>query len=69
MSAFVYNMTIIMFGSYILVPVIVLSVVGTAWLIGRAGERIGLLRASRPQGSGGDRDGEQLGDVQHTNER
>jgi hypothetical protein len=57
-SALAYNMIIILFSSYILVPTIVFSVVGAAWLFGRAGERIGLLKVSRAKGSGGGEDDE-----------
>jgi hypothetical protein len=54
-SAFISK---IIFGSCILLPVIVISVVGAAWLFGRAGERIGLLLGSHRRESAGDRDGE-----------
>ena len=50
-SAFISK---IIFGSCTLLPVIVISVVGAAWLFGRAGERIGLL-VSRPRESAGGR--------------
>jgi hypothetical protein len=46
-SAFVYNSTAILVSGYILMPVIIIAVVGAAWLVGRAGERIGLFRGSR----------------------
>lgn len=58
MSAFVYNAAVVMLSTYILAPFIILSVVGAAWLFGRASGRIGLLRASRPRETEGGRDGE-----------
>jgi len=56
--AFVYNTAVIMMSSCILVPAMILSIVGAAWLFGRAGERIGLLLVSRRRKSPAERDGE-----------
>jgi hypothetical protein len=41
-STFLYDTAVSVLGNYILVPAIVFSIVGAAWLIGRVAERIGL---------------------------
>jgi hypothetical protein len=55
-TAFLYNTAHIVFNSNILVPLIIFSIVGAAWLIGRTSERIRLWRPRRPQQDAGSRD-------------
>jgi hypothetical protein len=47
LTAFLYNISVALMGGYILVPAIVFSIVGAAWLIGRAGKALGSWRPRR----------------------